>query len=68
METGTFEQATNANATAGLPALHALAVAPAVGSIVLLFVAVGIMAMAVGACSGLAGDRHTRRPGRREAR
>jgi len=63
-----FEQPTRAQATTELPALHALAVAPAVGSIVLLFVAVGFIATACGALAGLAGRPYTGQPGRGKPR
>ena len=50
------------------PTLHAFVVTPAVGSVVLMFVAVGMLALAAGALSGFAGRRSAKRNGKRELR
>jgi len=47
--------------TAPAPALSALLVAPAVGSIVMLFVSIGLAAVTLGACSGFGGYNGPRR-------
>ena len=54
------------------PTLHAFVVTPAVGSVVLMFVAVGMLALAAGALSGFAGrsghkKRRLQEPNRDEA-
>lgn len=66
MKTGSMMNSTAVVRSAdAVPATHALVVAPAVGTLVLLFVAVGLAAAAVGALTGLAGHqgvtRHRRR-------
>jgi len=49
--------------TAAAPALHALVVAPAVGSLVLMLVAVGFAALAIGMFSGMTGRHRSRQRG-----
>jgi len=63
----TTARKSEAKAAVATPALHALAVAPVVGGIVALLVAVGIAATAFGAFSGFASSRSAKRlprPGR----
>lgn len=61
----TMESTSTTVTTAAVPAARALVVAPVVGTVVLLFVAVGLVAVAVGALTGLAGHRGVTRHGRR---
>ena len=63
MKSPTIEATPKANETVVAPTLHAFVVTPAVGSVILMFVAVGMAALAVGALSGFAG-----RPGQRKHR
>jgi hypothetical protein len=57
MGSRTFGPTSRAKVPVVVPALHALAVTPVVGGIVLLFVAVGFAALAYGACSCFVGHR-----------
>lgn len=66
MKTGSMMDSTSVGRSADVvPATHALVVAPAVGTMVLLLVAVGLAAAVVGALTGLAGQRGVSRHDRR---
>ena len=68
MELRTIGQTSEPKAPVMVPVMHGLVVAPVVGSIVLLFVAVGFAAMAFGAYSGFVRHRRARQPHRRGPR
>jgi hypothetical protein len=57
MESRATEGTPTESAKAVVPALHAFTVAPFVGSVVLMLVAVGSMALAIGALSAVVGYR-----------
>lgn len=56
----TVERTSGPKATIAAPALQAFAVAPVVGSIVVLLITVGLAAMAFGALAGVAGGRRAK--------
>lgn len=60
-----MEPTSASKATHVAPAAHALVVAPAVGTVVLLFLTVGMAAIAVGALTGLLRHGGVTRHGRR---
>ena len=66
MESRTSEATPNANGTPVDSTLHALVATPVVGSVLLLFVVVGMAALAAGMLSGFAARHGARRDAPRE--
>jgi hypothetical protein len=67
MKLRSIEPTSGAATPGSATALHALAVAPAVGALVMLLVTVGLAAMTLGALSGVAGYRGVKTQGRRDS-
>ena len=66
MQSSSYRRALDAKASPVDSTLHALVAAPAVGSVLLMFVVIGVAALAVGMLSGFATHRANRRNAPRE--
>ncbi len=66
MQSSSYRRALDAKASPVDSTLHALVATPAVGSVLLLFVVIGVAALAVGMLSGFATQHADRRSAPRE--